>query len=63
MCPACTESAALAMAGVTSAGAVSAFLARVIAHITRPAETERPEKERNRHEHESERAPEGSLAS
>jgi hypothetical protein len=63
MCPACIESLALAMAGVTSAGAVSTFLARGIARITRRAETQQPEKETIRHAHEPDRAPEGGLAS
>jgi hypothetical protein len=52
MCPACIESFALAMAGITSTGAVSTFLARGIARMTRRAENQQPEKETIRHEHE-----------
>jgi hypothetical protein len=63
MCPACIESVALTMAGLTSAGAVSTFLARSIARITRRAETHQFEKETIRHEHESDRAPESGFAS
>ena len=63
MCPACIESLALTMAGVTSAGAVSTLLARGIARITRRAETQQLEKETIHHEHEPDRAPEGGLAS
>jgi hypothetical protein len=63
MCPACVESVALAMAGVTSAGTVSTFLARAIARITRRAETQQPEKETIFHEHETDRVSEGGLAS
>jgi len=44
MCPACIESAAQVMAGVISTGAVSAFLVRRIARITRRTETQQPER-------------------
>jgi hypothetical protein len=63
MCSACIESVALAMAGVTSAGAVSTLLAQAIARVSRRAETQQPEKETIFHEHETDRAPEGGLAS
>jgi len=62
MCPACIESVALTMAGITSTGAVSTFLARSIARITGRAGTHQSEKEIIRHEHESDRAPEGGIA-
>jgi hypothetical protein len=63
MCPVCIESVGLVVAGVTSTGAVGAFLARNIARIQRRAGTQQPEKETIRHEYESDRAPEDGLAS
>ncbi|MGA3011570.1 MAG: hypothetical protein ABSD72_15035 [Terracidiphilus sp.] len=63
MCPACIESAIFTMAGVASTGAVGTFLVRSIARITKRAETEQPEKETIRHEHELDRTTEDGFAS
>ena len=62
MCPVCLETLALAIAGVTSTGAASIFLARHIA-LSMSNAKKQPEKERIRHEQESDRAPEGGLTS
>jgi len=67
MCPACISSIALAVASATSTGAASAFVARSFARIARPGKTQQPEpresKESIRHDFESDRTPEGRLAS
>ena len=64
MCPACLSSMALAVAGATSTGAISAFVARGFAGIARGGKTQQPESEETiRHDHEPDRAPESRLAS
>jgi hypothetical protein len=59
MCPICISPMALALAGATSAGAVSTFVAR----IPRGNKTQlSASKETIRHDHEPDRAPQGRLA-
>jgi hypothetical protein len=64
MCPACISSMALAVAGVTSTGAVSTFVARGFARIARGGKTQQPESEEViHHDHKPDAAPEDRLAS
>lgn len=62
MCPACISSIALAVAGTTSTGAVSAFVVRGVARFARAGKRQQPEfKEAVRHDHESDQTPESRL--
>jgi hypothetical protein len=61
MCPLCISSVALTVAGATSTGAVSTFLARRFAHIGKKPNTHQ-HKETLRHDNEPNRAPERGLA-
>ena len=63
MCPVCISSVALVAAGVTSTGAVSAFVARSFARVARQGKTQQPKpKEVMHYDYEPDRAPEGRLA-
>jgi hypothetical protein len=59
MCPLCISSMAMAVAGATSAGAPSTFVARSFARIPRGNSTS---EETIRHDYEPVRAPQGRLA-
>lgn len=63
MCPLCISSMALMAAGATSTGAVSTFMARRFARMVRkPKNHQLHCKEIIRHDDQSDRAPERSLA-
>ncbi len=63
MCPLCISSMALTVAGATSTGAAGTFIARRFARIARKPKTKQPDgKETIRHDDESNRTLEHSLA-
>ncbi len=63
MCPLCISSMALTVAGATSTGAVSTFIARRFARMVTKPKNQQPDcKEAIRHDDKSDRALERSLA-
>ena len=63
MCPLCISSMALMAAGATSTGAVSTFMARRFARMVTKPKNHQPDcEEIIRHDDQSDRAPERSLA-